>query len=483
MAISTLPSTLPASSTPASSTPASSTPASTLPASSTPADPVAVALNKIFKESAVSKLWQEKVTNASNIFTQFAGLFVYLWNKGEALEQDVTIEKINVALQNVVKTTAVRDLTQEEVTNNKLPTLALDKPKTQQIYLQTQKEAEKALTEFYTLFKERVKQLGSTEQSNDFGVYAAGAVQAIRERANATPFQVDGINLKEALNIKIETAVNGFNREIFYGMVNSFADKRIEDITIQGFKDQVVLIKGFFTSNSTVDIETALRKAIKAKHDSTQFNTIRTEFLNPAADAPRFVAARDALKAKLEAEKTALEAELRGLRGNGFDGTMHTAFLERQAAEAEKNQAYTALVNAFRLPSANLNENDVTGTLNTIISYLGAATATSSAGTSIATIQGLLATYQQKAAAFETKKAAHDALGTRFNEIATYSGSDVPSGGRLHQVTTGLQGNNLDRDARNELTTIANFYNALSKDVTDINKDTRSATLRAIIGQ
>ncbi len=472
-----------ASSTP----PVISTPPSTPPST---VDPVAVALNKIFKESAVSKLWEEKVTKASNIFTQFAGLFVYLWNKGEAVAQDATIEKINVAVTQLVDSVAERNYSEEEAATKGLPRLRFTNAKDQEVYGARQEASNKALSEFYDLFKARVTQLGITEQSNDYGVYAAAASKAIQESSsNLKSFTKVGggvvprtIDTTATLKTKIETTVKGFNSKIFYDMVNSFADQPIENITIQGFKDKVVVLKGFFSSNDTVEIETELRKAIKAKHDSVQFNTIHTEFLNPAANAPRFVAARAAIETKLNAEKTALEADLNALRGpHGFDGTLNTAFQERQTAEAEKNQAYTALVTAFQQPTANLAVTDVNATLAAITAFLSG---TSGATSNIAQIQGLLVTYQQKAAAFEAKKAAHDALFARLNEIATYNyGSSVVTGGKLHAVTTNLQTAALDNAARTEATKIANFFNELNQVVGDSTKIVRSNALRAIIGQ
>jgi hypothetical protein len=447
-------------------------------------DPVTAAINKLSK-TAIANLWEEKVTNAP-WYAKLFGLISYAWNRSTAAAADKqfgpTIEIFNKASAELVKAVAERRFTPQEAVQLNLPALQFTDANNQTAYAQLNLNADQKLQEFYDIFKKRITQLNINENSADFGIYA-GAAQKIIDDLSKSQELAAKLQNPATLGTKIETTKQGFNGKIFDDMTKAYADQAIGNITIDSFKQKAALIKGFFNAIDNVDIEAKMRQAIKAKHDTNAFDTIRAEFSNPAADAPRLVSAKAAIQTKLTAERTQLQTELDALRGNnGWNGTVNTAYQELQTAQREMDQAYNALVlslNAF----GGINANDRNGTIQFITQFLAAGNAASTGITNVAGIQTLLQTYTTKVQAFETKRTAHAALVTRLSEIAQYqNGTTNLSGGRLFQIDANLVPNAVEAAARAENGKVANFYNELNLIVGENNKTARSQSLHRIIG-
>ncbi len=482
----TIASTLPISSTnPASTLPVSSTiPASTLPATSLPVtsitvpassttatDPVTAAIKKLSK-TAIANLWEEKVTNAP-WYTKLFGLISYAWNRSTAAAADkqfgATIENFNKASAELVQAVANRRFTPEEAASLGIPELQFGEAENQMSYAQWNLEAKQKLKAFYDVFKERITQLNVGENSDEFGVYAAAAQKVINDLSQSKEL-LPNLKYPATLPIRIQTTLQDFNGKIFDDMVAAYAHQPIANITIDSFKQKAALIKGFFSAIDNVDIEAEIRKAIKAKHDTAAIDGIRAEFANPAADAAHLVTAKAAIETKLVAERSQLQAELDALRGStGFNGTLHTAFQERQVAESEMNQAKAVYV-----------------------TQRGAFGSVARADTPVSELIGLAdadpridqakAHLIEKARVFQEKHTAYETLTTRFNEIAQYHlGTNNLNGGKLFEINANLQPAAVEAAARTETAKVANFYNELNLVVGKNNKAVRSQQLHRII--
>jgi hypothetical protein len=442
------------------------------PVNNNPVDPVAVAINKLSK-TAIDLLWKEKVTDAS-WYAKLFGLIGYAWNRSTAAAADkqfgATIEKFNKASAELVIAVADRHFTPQEAAEAGIPEVQFNSTLSQLHYSERLLNSKQKLETFYTLFKERTTQLNAGENSGEFGFYAAAAQKII----NDLPLSTDLLNLKfpATLPVRIKTTLHDFNGKIFDDMATGFANQPIADITIESFKQKAAVIKGFFASIDNVDIETKMRQAIKAKHDTAAIDTIRGEFTSTDPNSARLTAAKTAITTQLEAARVQLQTELDALRGStGFNGTINTAFQERQTAEAEMNQAKAAYV----------TQRGLYGSAATVSSAIADLLALDDA--TDPRIIASKADLVVKARTFDEKKRAHEDLGARFREIAQYQqGTNTLNGGKLFEVTANLQPTAVERAARAETARVARFYTELNLLVGDTNKVARSEALHRIIG-
>lgn len=455
---------------------------------------IEAAVSKLSR-TAVDNLWEDNVTKAA-WYAKIYGLFCYAWNRSEAVKKDeqfgATINEFNNATVDLVKKVFNRSIRPAEATALGIAPLQFNNSTDQLKYVEFDQQAEKALEAFYELFKKRVAQEGINDLNlkvKEYGVFSAAAQKIIQDGSNSKEL-LSNSHYPHAVPTKIATTIHGFNHKIFNDMVNGYASQPLADITVDSFQQRSNLIKGFFPSiketqnASQIEIETQMRKAIKKKYNTTEFDKIIAEYTNPAVNAPRFITAKSKLQDALNTEKTSLEAELAVLRGtNGFNGTLNTAHGEMTTAEAEKNAAFTALLVAFNNQVA-VNANDQAATVAAIAAFLVANPAANGLPVTVGNLQALVTAYNDKAAVFKTKKEAFDKLDARRKEIAEYAfGSNVPNAGRLHVVTTSLQDAALTNAARFEMARMADFYRELNTDITDYTGQQRSPALHAIFNR
>lgn len=439
-------------------------------------NPVDIAGNKLSK-TAIDNLWTDKVTNASNVFTKFAGLISYLWNRSTAASQDTpevkaTIEAYNTASLKLVKAIANRALTERESASMGVAPMQFNSGAVQLSNAAQKQAADVAEKEFYDVFKKRCTQLNISTNSADFGVYTQAALNNVTRISESKEFLSDlPSQLKDAANlipVKMGTMVEGFSKRIYVDMVDGFASQPAASITIDGFKQKAADMKGFFPNNSSVDIEASLRQALKANNDQA-FNALANEFLNVDPTNAKVAELKGQLRTQFEAEKQAIETELSALRGpSGWDGTINAAFQRMDAARVARDAARAELFNVLGIVNPTMADDQLAALLNGNFS------------TDITAKRDL---WLQKVAEFNTAKQEHDALVARFAELAQYQpGTQNVIGGKLAQVNANLQDAQLGAAARAEATKIGNFYRELHTDVNERNKQARFNRMHTIIG-
>ncbi len=193
-------------------------------------------------------------------------------------------------------------------------------------------EAHQELDNFYTNYSESLKALNITPSSESSGHFATLANQIIR----SSFFKMANIN-----QAKLGTVTQEFNQTLFLALCEFYGKQSLDTITIDNFKAEVEAIRRWFGTLAPIYIETTLRNMIKFGHDSTMFDIIRAELLNPAANAPRFVAIRATMEAKLIAEKNAPETGQE--RQEAIQASLEPAALDAAA----RNEA-TKIANFYR---------------------------------------------------------------------------------------------------------------------------------------
>ena len=432
---------------------------------------VAVTLNKLSK-TAVQNLWEEKVTKATGLKKIF-GLISYAWNKKTAAAADKpvleTIQEFNKAAVELVHAIATRSLTPPEANKLGLPKITFVTGSDQNIYAQGQLAAKNKLEHFYAVFKKRVQQLNINENSPEFGVYAAAAQKAVDDLSTAKEF-VKNLYYPDILKVTMAQTLQKFNSHIFSDMIEAYANQPIGDITPDSFQKKSASIGEFFPTITLVDIETQMRKAILSKHNQGDLEAITDEFLSTDPQAPRFVAARDAMKAGLEVELASFQAKLHELRGpNGFNGVINTAVDEMANAEAEMNLARNAYINQ-RQGYGNAARLDTPDDTLINLPVMDPA------------IVQAQQDFAQKVQLFKAKKEACAILDKELKEIARYEqGSDRLIGGKLYEIKCKLESGIFEQAARAEIAKNGDFYNELGNAITKTNKQERSRALHQII--
>ena len=315
--------------------------------------------------------------------------------------------------------------------------------------------AEQDFEVFYRSFKNKMSSLGISLNSDAFFTYY---------RAIHRHFQDCMELLRDTLRLaKCRTELEKFSKKIFHDILNAFASQPLVDLTIDGYKATVDLIKKYSFLDSA-DIEMELRTAIKEHHHSDEFSSSISGYTIPgrvASRVPQFVEARERM---LRDEKHRLELELSVMRGpNGFDGEINAAYLEKFAAEAVSNQA----VNEFN----DLRSDLIVGDIVEIMAMQIGPQLTS-----------LIQAQQAVRAAMEAREAPtrrFTTLMTRFEEIAVFNGHGELIDGRLGTIYAELA--TLEEAARKEIIKIAEFYIELYRPITEYNKAQRFANMHSII--
>ncbi len=179
-------------------------------------------------------------------------------------------------------------------------------------------EANNKLANFYDNFRTSLPPLNTTSALKSSGFFVRFANQIIK-----SSFKEEKVN-----EAKLATVTQEFNIKYFNELCAVYGSQPLDTITIESFKAAVSSVREWFTTISPIKIETALRKAIKANHADAEFTNICQEYLNPAANAPRFVAIRAAVEAKLIAEKNAPETNqerLTAIEASLQPDALHTA--------------------------------------------------------------------------------------------------------------------------------------------------------------
>jgi hypothetical protein len=472
---------VPAPVAPAPVAPAPVVPAPVVPAVNAADAEIETALNSLLRCDNVETLYATKVTNAP-WYTKLFGLISYAWNKKAALEQDKVATNFSNAATVLTKSVAFRYLSEQERGTTRVQ-YNDDTQADNYVALETQ--ANTSLQEFHAAFKARITSLNVNESSAAFGKYTAAAQKLIRNLGK--DFQFQGNQQKQLaekikMGIKIDTTVESFNKKVFTDMVETFARQPLVNISIDGFKNQVALLKRYFNLNDQADVEAKLRLAIKANHDTLEIQNLSGAYANPDnATNTYFTAFRQVQQAVLTPTRDALEAERRRLCGpNGNDGEIDVAYRAQQAAQTVVTNAGNALSNTLATALGNANALSVASAVTFVTNLVNANAVVG--GVPVSTFRTLIAELETANAALTVATQAFNDKVARLAVIAQYDNQGAIVGGELNEANANLQDTALDSFAGNQANRVANFYAELNEAITDANRQARCLALNAIIG-
>ncbi len=252
-----------------------------------------------------------------------------------------------------------------------------------------------------------------------------------------------------------------------YAHAYAFASLPASSITINSYKRKVAELELIFPNLSRTEIEIRLRQAIKAKHTGTAFADLAANFAD--VTSLEFQVLRVQLRNELDIKKIDLELELGALCGpNGYDGTVHAAWLVLDTAQRELAQAETKLTTEFEKAFPGVS-----------VTY----TATELAKLNFAAHPDLIAAqdaYKAKVAEAEAAQNAFDKITARLNTLGQWT-SGMLTGGTVFdiQIMAGPGFNAVVYDAACKM---SNFYAELAIDVTAENEEDRFEKTPSIIG-
>lgn len=424
------------------------------------------ALANLVRKDNVEALWTEKVTSRTNLIMKLFGIVAYKWGKSAALKQDqLSIDFKNkcTALVNAVYardvSPAERGATMGEGRPSIIQTLA---EADASLYAECQ--AEKKLNEFYATFKLRVKALNGDSNGDLHAAYTLAAQKLISEVGmKKAQLKADSKESEFLISKKIPTTLNVFAKKVFDDVLLTFAQKPLKDITPEGFKATVALLKQIFGKIKTIAIETELRQAILQNKDSSEFAMIINDHTKKELVEAKIAELVSSKKSGSEQEIARLEQELIDICGpNGHDGYWHIASVAVTAAK-EAVEAANQAVNNERRASIG----------NTLADRSTAENLSIPVGPSLVNLQRLqeaLTLKQEELVAAEAKVANFKA---RYDQI---------NGGELEKLRKNVNKSQFETAARREVLQLQKFYTELAAEYTDeFDIKARSIALHDII--
>ncbi len=284
----------------------SPSPDNTVPFSPVPGDVIGIFFSFLREQDQVNLGKVCKTLNAIYLNVSTIGLgFQQLYTRLKDVVLDLT------------KATQERPLTRRELGSMGSPTLTTHFSPVVQEQLIFKAAIE--LANFFDNFRKSLAPLNTTSDLKSSIFFGGFANQIIKS-------SFKDANVNEA---KLATVTQGFNKKYFDELCELYSSQNLDTITIESFKAAVVSVQQWFSTIPPIKIETALRKAIKAKHTDAEFANICQEFLNPDANAPRFVTIRAGLEAKLIAEKNSPETNQE--RQQSIEASLQPAALDTAA--------------------------------------------------------------------------------------------------------------------------------------------------------
>ncbi len=196
------------------------------------------------------------------------------------------------------------------------------------------------LQQIYVTFKSQIAEFDIDENHPQFKTFLDNTTNLL---------------IAECLSLENDSVVNvisdEFNRMAFYDIINTFANRPLEQITIEDFKTTVATLQTTFKHRTIEDIEMRLRQAITKMYKYNDFINEIKQLENPTSNTVNSI--KSQIREKLRARKDRLEKELSRLRGpDGFSGTINAAHQEmnnasdrqtKQAAEIKFNRLLARL--------------------------------------------------------------------------------------------------------------------------------------------
>lgn len=431
------------------------------------------------KTTKVFALWKTKVTDAS-FFVKYSGIGVisYFWNRSEAVKADQAAQdsmvEFNASLKLCVEAISKQDLNPETAKVAGVGFVVFDNTKDQNVSYSKATNSSDMQKKFYEVFKKRCTYIGVAEHSFEFFICAKAAAHRMETQLTVLG-QMGKVPFMPTSKDNLNTSVNSFNRRIFEDVITAFASLSLDTLTHASFFKKAQELKEFYPAISSVDIEHALRLALKQKHEGA-FATLADEYASTAANNPRIETLKQHIVDGLNVEKAAMERRVAELRNTGWGSESllntsglryHTAETNLAAANGELLGAMGTFQNAYR-EHYNLSTNPQMNNPEYLLTLL-APGLTLSAALNDAKDKLGVAIAKKKAAQteFDAAKEAHEKLQKELAEIVVFNEHGQPIWGKLVAINGAIAdaGERAKRDAQ----TICGFLRQLDKTQTSAN--------------
>lgn len=134
--------------------------------------------------------------------------------------------------------------------------------------------AEESERELYELFLSRCEKLNISSNSDEFSLSTVTIFEKLSEKVKC--MKLNG----GMMSIKAQTVSANFCTRIFYGIVDTYAKQPLSMITPNSFKQQVAELKKLTPRYDIVNIEAALRMAIRTARNIPQLKQLAAHYLN-----------------------------------------------------------------------------------------------------------------------------------------------------------------------------------------------------------
>lgn len=410
------------------------------------------------------KAWKKLVTDAHHIY-KIAGLFKYIWQTITASTERKlyasTVEDYNAKALAVVQAVAARHLDASEqkkiadengIEGSSFVHLTLSADAADEEASKV-KIVNKALKEFYAVFKKRCEQLHITD---NFDLAILAAEKKLKDIAKSQQFlsnlSEQQIKLAPTLSEKLTTTIGLFDNNVYADVIQSVASKPVETLTPGSYENDLSRLEKQFPKKN---VQSDLDKAIAENHKEAlealaeKYRTNDKTVIEPI---------RTRLQAKLAAEEKALQAEVAALRGtDDRKGEIQLASENLEKCKREEKQTKRGVLELLDRDTINpekcLSEN--------LLYALDRQIEINSSIKQPAIHFKNMLTSQLKARK-EAEQKYFD-LVERFNEIGSnwHGVTGHPQDGKLAKVRADLV--NLNRRVRQDAVSLADFYTDLSK--------------------
>ncbi len=248
-----------------------------------------------------------------------------------------------------------------------------------------------------------------------------------------------------------------FSGKIHTDIIDQFAGKPIEEISIDEYKYLSSELPLWFTRTPQETHELFLRQAILRFHNKDEIEAIRDKYANPSEEL------LTSIKIELKDERTEslmnVDEQINYLCGGNFNGAIDAAYRLMRMREQKLNTVKSVYQSALMAQSQEKPNPLSNGQIF---------------------INGTFETYKDKLKKFEEARNEFEDLKAELAQYAVWT-NGVISGGKKFELEAGLQEEKLTTDARAICKKNSEFYEQLGQPINEENKSELYKQLNKII--